>query len=120
MSVEFKKFDSIEQYRQAIRSVHDYCYRHDINTKPTLKFIGTVKIHGTNAGIGYNNKTGELTYQSRERIITPQSDNAGFAMWAYSDIGKIAVQNVIESAIEYFENHYAENVETIYIYGEWV
>jgi hypothetical protein len=38
--------------------------------KPILKFKGTVKLHGTNAGVCYN-KHGGLWVQSRENIITP-------------------------------------------------
>jgi hypothetical protein len=41
-------------------------------------YEGFVKLHGTNAAIGMT-KDGELFYQSRNRIITPQDDNAGFA-----------------------------------------
>lgn len=118
MSNEFKKFPSIDQYKHAIKTVRDYCKHRDLPI-PTLKFVGTVKVHGTNACVAYNTTTKEITYQSRERTITPQSDNAGFAMWAHSEIGKRAIQNVIMSTIDYFEDNYLENAETVYIYGEW-
>lgn len=46
--------------------------------KPILTFTGTVKLHGTNASVCYNQKEG-FWAQSRSRIITSESDNAGFA-----------------------------------------
>lgn len=43
--------------------------------------IVTEKIDGTNACVVIEN--GEIYAQSRTRIITPQSDNFGFAKWVY-------------------------------------
>jgi len=48
---------------------------------PKMVFEGTVKLHGTNAAV-VRNEDGSIHFQSRERIITPTSDNMGFAMWA--------------------------------------
>jgi hypothetical protein len=118
-------FPSIEQFRHVVATVNrqfnfvgldeqgEPIYDHN-KDKPTLKFKGTVKLHGTNAGICYNNEGG-LWAQSRENIITPESDNAGFAFF-------------VESNREIFEAmffHIAErdgidvNTNTISIYGEW-
>ena len=52
-------------------------------SKPVLTFTGTIKLHGTNAGVCYNAVDG-LWVQSRENIITPESDNAGFAFFVAS------------------------------------
>ena len=43
-----------------------------------LNYVGTVKIHGTNASI-VRNPDNTFTFQSRNREITPERDNAGFA-----------------------------------------
>ena len=48
--------------------------------KPVLTFKGTVKLHGTNCGVSYNAESG-LWAQSRNGIITPENDNAGFAQF---------------------------------------
>ncbi len=45
--------------------------------------IFTEKIDGTNACIVIG-EDGEFACQSRTRFITPESDNFGFASWAYS------------------------------------
>lgn len=83
-----KKFSSIEQFRNVIKAVklkHDYkgkdedgnpIYNHTENY-PILKFTGTVKLHGTNAGI-VKYSDGRLEFQSRERVLTLDYDNAGF------------------------------------------
>lgn len=96
-----KKFPSIEQFRNTVKSVqltHDYVgrdtnedpiYEH-ISDYPVVQFTGTVKLHGTNAAIRICN--GEITYQSRENVITPQKDNAGFAT-AMSQIPKDKLLN---------------------------
>lgn len=85
-----KKFPSIEQLRSVVRTVktqHDYqgkddngeaVYSHTSNY-PTLKFQGTVKLHGTNASI-VKYKDGRLEYQSRERVLSLEQDNANFMM----------------------------------------
>jgi hypothetical protein len=83
--------------------------------KPKLKFKGTVKLHGTNFGVCYNDIAG-LWAQSRENIITPQSDNAGSAFF---------VEANKEAFLELFnqikENHGLDLTKnTISIYGEWV
>ena len=57
-------------------------YDNDIKL-PTLTFSGTTKIHGTNSGVSYNKNDG-IWYQSNKQIITPDSDNAGFAFFAES------------------------------------
>ena len=118
-------FPSIEQFRHTNATVNrqfnfvgldengEAIYDHN-KEKPTLKFKGTVKLHGTNAGICFNNEDG-MWAQSRENIITPESDNAGFAFF-------------VESNREIFESmfaHIAErdgidlNTNTLSIYGEW-
>lgn len=83
-----KKYSSIDQFRNVVRAVksqHDYkgkdendkpIYFHD-TPYPTLTFKGTVKLHGTNAGIVLY-KDGHREYQSRERVLSLGQDNAGF------------------------------------------
>lgn len=44
----------------------------------------TEKIDGTNAGIHFS-EDGQVAAQSRNRLITPKSDNYGFAGWVYSN-----------------------------------
>lgn len=109
------KFPSIEQFRNVIRDVrtnHDYqgkdeqdspIYLHS-SPYPILDFIGTVKLHGTNAAIvKYKDR---IEFQSRERVLSLASDNAGFML---NMAGKEL--DFLFDKLE-FEDHIA-------VYGEW-
>lgn len=89
------KFPPIEQLRNVIRNVTHRARFVGVGEDgtpiynpaaplPTLKFRGTVKMHGTNAGIAFDCVTNEIVFQSRERELTIQSDNAGFALYMTS------------------------------------
>lgn len=111
-----KKYPSIEQFRNVIRAVktnHDYQGKDENNESiyqhtspyPTLTFNGTVKIHGTNAGI-IRYKDGTTKYQSRERQLELTSDNAHFMLY---------MSNV---DLEFLFKDIEFN-EYIAVYGEW-
>jgi hypothetical protein len=119
------KFPSIEQFRTVVSNVNrhfnfvgldengDAIYDPSL-PKPVLKFKGTVKLHGTNAGVSYNANDG-LWAQSRENIITPEKDNAGFAFFAHThetEFTSLAYEVASTEDINLYEN-------TITIYGEW-
>lgn len=119
-------FPSIEQFRNIVKQVQlqsayegkdELCnpIYNELKPKPILTFKGTVKLHGTNAGICYNNVEG-LWIQSRENIITPLKDNAGFATF---------IESKKQTLIPYIKNFSIENkidldLNTISIYFEWV
>ena len=72
-----KKFPSIEQFRHVVRAERDAAkFRGEEPGERSYR--GTVKLHGTNAGISQD-RAGNLTYLSRNRKLTPGDDNAGFA-----------------------------------------
>lgn len=90
------KFPSIEQYRNVIRNVKHKAQFVGLDESgepimdrnvilPKLTFEGTVKLHGTNSSIVIS-PDGEFWAQSRENIITPEKDNAGFAMFAHANM----------------------------------
>ena len=47
---------------------------------PTINFSQTIKIHGTNGGVILF-KDGTIRTQSRNRLLSPESDNNGFDKW---------------------------------------
>lgn len=111
-----KKYPSIEQYRNIIKKVkinHDYqgndeqgnpIYQH-LTNYPKLQFKGTIKLHGTNAAVvKYVNNS--IVYQSRERELSLQQDNAEF-MLNMSNIDFSEIFNKFDFK------------EYIAIYGEW-
>ena len=122
----FRKFPSIEQFRNNIRAVRNRVsyagkdadgnpiYNHCIF--PTLHLVGTVKVHGTNASIAQMKSGAEIEYGSRNGPITPESDNAGFATYHECTLK--------DSGFD-IKSHF-EDIRTvlkhdgpIYIYGEW-
>ncbi len=120
------KFGSIEQFRNIM---HDVRHRakwlanavdadgNDIPdvqyTLPTIQFTGTVKLHGSNASINYDVKNMTFTPQSRNRELSLESDNAGFALWASTN-----TYFFDELVTEILEKNYGD-FENIVVYGEW-
>jgi hypothetical protein len=85
-------------------------------TLPTLTATGTIKLHGTNAGVGFGTNVDgdmEMWYQSRKNIITPEKDNAGFAFFA--DARKIQFKNIALNVCNILDVDIAD----IVIYGEF-
>jgi hypothetical protein len=119
------KFPSIEQFKNIVADINrnynfvgldengDAIYDPS-RPKPVLTFKGTIKLHGTNAGVSFNMLEG-MWAQSRENIITPEKDNAGFAFFVEANRG--AFQNLFYDVITTHKINTSEN--TISIYGEW-
>lgn len=125
MNKKFIKFPSIEQLHRVNKDIRYQAQFQgldedgnpimDIHAElPTVTFKGTVKLHGTNAGICYNLEDG-LWAQSRKNIITPEKDNAGFAFFV--DSKKAFFQAAIKAFASENEIDLIDN--TISVYGEW-
>lgn len=122
------KFPSIEQYRNVIHNVKfGATHAQDVHTGelvevegelPTIKYRGTVKLHGTNASIVHDIKGSGFIYQSRERELSLTQDNAGFMLY---------MENHSQGVWSLFEMIYTElgyngaeaDCPSIAIYGEW-
>lgn len=123
----FSKFSKIMQFRDTFKEIQRVETFVGLDEKeepiydkslplPTLKFKGTIKLHGTNGGIGYDLNSKELWAQTRRESITVEKDNYRFA-------------NYLETNKEYFLKIFDEMVrkgraenfdfETVIIYGEW-
>lgn len=117
---KFCGFPSIGQYRQIVKTITertryvgkdengDRIFDHS-KVLPTLKFSGTVKLHGTNSGVSID-REGNIWAQSRENIITVEKDNAGFAWF-------------VESNKDLFKQLFStldfDGYDYITIFGEW-
>lgn len=117
-------FPSIAQFRQVVSTVQHHTrfagLDEDGNAKynnakplPSLKFKGTVKLHGTNAGVG-SNAAGDFWVQSKENIITPLKDNAGFAMYVHGAQSVFDALIDAAKAITPLQDH-----QSLLVYGEW-
>lgn len=106
---QFIKFPSIEQFRNVVSSVTSNCKYNEVPL-PTIEFEGTVKLHGTNAGVVMS-PNGDVYAQSRNNILSLEKDNAGFAFFVESNKGVFTdlLNSVVENTGE----------EHITIFGEW-
>lgn len=128
--MQFVKFPSIEQFRKVVKTVNDKSAftgldidgnpTFDYNKpKPTIKFTQTVKIHGTNAGIGLT-KDGEFFQQSRNRLISVDNDNSGFANWCEESIRKPYLVRFLSDVLWDTTKLYKENpVVQAVLFGEF-
>lgn len=107
------KYKSIEQFHLVLKDIQEECLRDPTKSK-TIGFEGTVKLHGTNAAVGYNKQHG-LWFQSRSHIISPLHDNAGFAFFANSR------QDNFLTIFNRLATFHAVNFDThsLILFGEW-
>lgn len=118
-------FPSINQFRNVVKTIREQaCYMgknergeaifNPAPVYPKLMFKGTVKLHGTNAAIVYDDRG--YTFQSRERVLTREADNAGFMAHMEQHLLPISVmfQNIID-----LNNIDRTTISSIAIYGEW-
>jgi hypothetical protein len=113
-------FPEIGQFRQIIKVINDntrYSGKDENGDAifdaskrlPTLTFTGTVKLHGTNAGVTLT-KSDDIYPQSRENVISVEKDNAGFAFFVESN------KKVFK---DFFKTLDIKDADYITIFGEW-
>jgi hypothetical protein len=119
------KYPSIEQFKTVVKNVKDRTHwiGKDENGEPIfdrtkvppkIKFHGNIKLHGTNHSVCITlDENGDKTLytQSKERISTPENDNAGSSIWSHSN-----KEHFIKGVEEIFND---KNVETVVVYGEF-
>lgn len=111
----FTHYPSTEQFRHVIASVKRYAEQRD-EALPTLKFVGTVKLHGSNAAIGYHKDTGHWC-QSRNNVITPTKDFEGCAK-SLSPVADQFLTEIVLSQCPALREYY-EQGRRIILFGEW-
>lgn len=99
-------FPSINQFRNVVKAEREWAAYHNVEPRKR-RFLGTVKLHGTNAGISLT-PDGDVLYRSRSRIIAPDDDNYGFAR----------AMSVHEGAIRAMLTPHAQDY-TATVFGEW-
>ena len=127
--VDCVKLHSIGQFREAVKHLKLHAaydgkddegkakYKH-VSDYPTVRFHGTVKAHGTNAAFRQEHSEGDILFQSRERVIDPISDNAGFAghFWTHQESIK---DLFLKIRMSFQKDQFQWPAGQIVIYGEW-
>jgi hypothetical protein len=111
----FHPFPSIGAFKSVVFNINKKLTECDI----PVSFNGTIKSHGTNAaiiGIFSNKKMIDFYYQSRNRIVTINSDNMGFAKFV-GNIPKHELKSILFDPI--LEHLDIESDVKIIIYGEY-
>lgn len=108
-----KKWTSIEQFRHVVSHVQFQSEQHS-TPLPTLLFRGTVKLHGTNAGI--RRFEGEYTAQGRNTVLVPGQDNYGFANWLQQRL----LDESFRTELDTMFNSFSTTEDDATVYGEWV
>ena len=106
---EFIKYPSTKDFKTI---VHEISKKHE-DSPPTISFVGTVKVHGTNGSVCYSSSSNDMWVQSRERIITPEGDNFGFAGWV--ELQKEKFNSIFERVLEL----YGASASMVQLCGEW-
>lgn len=107
-------YPSTGQFKNVIKDVTTAFRRNKIFDFPSLTFLGTVKLHGTNASVYSDLSEDNFVVQSKNNIITPEKDNYGFATAITPVKDKfIPLFNKIKEIIGDYKN------KTAVIYGEW-
>ena len=122
---KMSKFTDIGQFRSVIKNIINQARFEGVDDNgepifnrtaecPVVTFKGTVKLHGSNLGVAYNEVAG-LWVQSRSNIITPEKDNAGsaFDVMSKEDVWIGLIKKVAER----------ENIDltqnTVLLFAEW-
>lgn len=85
---------------------------------PTLTFVGTVKLHGTNAAIVFSPEG--IQFQSRERVLTWEQDNAGFYAHMQQHNGPMgALEDMYLNVVDAVPGLAKNVLHTVAVYGEW-
>lgn len=97
----FTKFTSIEAFKNVWKN-HTRGY-----TSPMVEYQAKIKLHGTNAGIRFEN--GEIFGQKRSGDVSVGNDNAGFAVWL----------EPLKEHWKFAANVFWPGAEKVIWYGEW-
>lgn len=111
------KFPKIRQFRDALFEM-----RQSDTLPDRIEYEGTIKLHGTNAGVVINGDN-SFYCQSRNRVIEPGDDNLGFAAWFHGLAATDAIfvcrefRSMARDAIGMGES-WAEDCQVV-VCGEW-
>lgn len=124
--MEFKKYHKIGQFKDVVRTIQsraDYKGRdengeaiYEVSPKPTLTFEGTVKLHGSNAGISYTPADGVQALK-RSSLIGKEGLTAHFGFNSFVQVTN--KDYFLKFMSDLWDNLGCIPGEQLTIYGEW-
>ena len=103
----FSKYPSIEQFRHFLKDANYFRNLDNVDIAKQfekIKLVGSVKIHGSNSAIVYDWATNDIYTQSRNRLLSLEEDNAGFA--AYVEANKEFYKEKLKNIYDKFASKY--------------
>lgn len=123
--MEFKIYHKIKQFKDIVRDINFKAnYKgqgpdgepvYEETVKPSLEFTGTVKLHGTNAGICYTPEEG-IVAQKRGSLLSPDQLSSHFG---FNQFVQVTQKEALTNAMKLLWERYCEPGEQITLYGEW-
>lgn len=129
------KFHSTGQFRNVVKNIKHQAQFKGVDESgvavmdrtaiaPTLKYIGTTKLHGTNGSIVLH-ENGVVSFHSKSQLLgyvkdgefTLNSDNAEFSQTMYRRWD--GVSKTLACAVEACKAHYGKVIYPIKVSGEW-
>lgn len=111
----FNGMYSIGRFEHVVKSINFAADAYGAE-KPVLDYIGTVKLHGTNGGVGYYKDIDAMAALSKEQYLSESQQNNGF--WGFVNNR----QTTFAAAFEKLKTHYAKEwdaADYIVIFGEY-
>ena len=112
-SCPFVKYQKIPSFENAKYDLNFEKEKNEVDNFPVLDFTGTVKLHGTHGDI-LRFSDGNLSIQSRNRVLHVNDDNHGFA--AFMTQNKFVIDSLFDKIIQI---HGTSPLNHIMISGEW-
>jgi len=123
--MEFKAYHKIRQFKDIVRDIqHQANFKgldedgeaiYEESPKPAITFKGTVKLHGTNAGICYSPKTG-ISAQKRSSLLNKEDVGAHMGFNVFVNHTE---RSELDELMLSLWKHYCLEDEQITLYGEW-
>lgn len=123
--MKFKKYHKIGQFKDVVRTVHFKANfvgldeegnpQYEEKIKPVIEFRGTVKLHGTNAGICFNPEEGMFA-QKRSSLLSKEQLDSHFG---FNQFVQVTQKEKLEQLMSNLYNQYCQEGDQVIIYGEW-
>lgn len=108
----YRKYEKIRQLNDIVRDVRFLAGANNEGF-PTIQFMGTTKVHGTNASLMYDGK--ELRCGKRSCFLTDSREfgHFGFRQWVEEN------REDLTKFMKHSFDQLCEENERLYVYGEW-